>query len=145
MSHVFAGREQDAWSGFLEAHGRMNRLIEADLQANAQLTHVEFEVLLRLSWEANRRLRLQDLAAQSILSTSGMSRAVERLQKAGLVNREEAEEDRRGAYAVLTTEGADRLKRALQTHSIVVRDHFLDKFSNAELEVMAGFWARLRS
>lgn len=59
-------------------------------------------------------MRIQDLTAQSILTQSGMSRAVERLEKAGLVTRESASEDRRGAYAVLTMAGLERFNAAIQ-------------------------------
>lgn len=88
--------EQDAWGGLLGMHGRMMRWIDTDLQEHARITHVEFEALLRLSWAEGQRLRIQDLAAQSVIIRSGMGRMVERLERAGLVTREEASEDRRG-------------------------------------------------
>jgi DNA-binding MarR family transcriptional regulator len=144
MAEHFSKLEQAAWGGFLGAYGYINRLIEADLQEHSRITHVEFEVLLRLSWEANHRLRIQDLAAQSILTRSGISRVVERLEKAGLVTREEASEDRRGAYAVLTEAGDERFRTAVQTHVAFVRTHFLAYFSDQELEQMADFWKRLQ-
>lgn len=143
MTELFSRCQQAAWGGFLSAYARMNRLIEDDLQAHSHLTHVEFEVLLRLSWSDTRRMRIQDLAAESILTRSGISRVVERLEKAGLVTREEAPEDRRGAYAVLTEAGAERFRIAAQKHSECVHTHFLSKFSEEELQTMAAFWERL--
>lgn len=143
MTELFSRCQQAAWGGFLSAYARMNRLIEDDLQAHSHLTHVEFEVLLRLSWSDTHRMRIQDLAAESILTRSGISRVVERLEKAGLVTREEAPEDRRGAYAVLTEAGAERFRLAAQKHSECVHTHFLSKFSEEELQTMATFWERL--
>lgn len=143
MTELFNRCEQAAWGGFLSAYARMNRFIEDDLQAHSHLTHVEFEVLLRLSWSDTHRMRIQDLAAESILTRSGISRVVERLEKAGLVTREEAPEDRRGAYAVLTEAGAERFRIAAQKHSECVHTHFLSKFSEEELQTMATFWERL--
>ncbi len=143
MPDLFNKHEQNAWGGFLGAYARMSRIIEEDLQAHSNLTHVEFEVLLRLSWNENHRMRIQDLAAQSILTRSGVSRVVERLEKAGLVTREEAPEDRRGAYAVLTEAGAERFQTAAQKHAECVRKNFTNKFSKSELEVMAVFWKKL--
>ena len=143
MPEHFSKCEQDAWGGFLGTYAYINRLIEADLQERSRITHVEFEVLLRLSWEPTHRLRIQDLAAQSILTRSGISRVVERLEKAGLVTREGASEDRRGAYAVLTEAGVERFRTAAQGHVAFVREHFLAHFSEQELEQMAGFWQRL--
>ncbi|MBP7686271.1 MAG: winged helix-turn-helix transcriptional regulator [Thermoflexales bacterium] len=145
MADHFKPLEQDAWGGFLGTYARFNRLIEADLQAYSRLTHVEFEVLLRLSWTDDHRLRIQDLTAQSILTQSGMSRAVERLEKAGLVTRESASEDRRGAYAVLTAAGLERFNTAIQAHVAFVREHFLRHFNEAELQQMAEFWHRLEA
>lgn len=143
MPELFNEFEQKAWGGFLGIYAKMNRIVEEDLQAHSHITHVEFEVLLRLSWSENRRMRIQDLAAESILSRSGVSRMVERLEKAGLVTREEAPEDRRGAYAVLTEAGAERFRIAAQKHVQFVREHFTSKFSEDELEVMGEFWKRL--
>jgi DNA-binding MarR family transcriptional regulator len=137
--------EQAAWGGLLGMYGRLMRAIDADLQAKFRLTHVEFEALLRLYWAAGRRLRLQDLAARSVLTRSGMSRVVERLEQAGLVTREAASEDRRGAYAVLTEAGAAQFEAALAAHVALVRARFLSHFSADELEQMAAFWRRVDS
>lgn len=143
MSKIFTDLEQNAWGGFLGTYAKLNRMIEEDLQAHSHITHVEFEVLLRLSWNESHRMRIQDLAAQSILTRSGVSRVVERLEKAGLVTREEAPEDRRGAYAVLTEAGAQRFRIASEKHIECVRESFLRKFSTDELRVMGEFWKRL--
>lgn len=141
----FTPLEQEAWGGLLGMHGRMMRLIDADLQTHSRISHVEFEVLLRLSWETDHRLRIQDLAARSVLTRSGISRLVERLEQAGLVAREKATEDRRGAYAVLTEAGKTHFEAALRQHVAFVRQHFLALFSEAELEQMAVFWQRVET
>jgi len=143
MGDSFTPLEQRAWGGLLGMYGRLVRRIDADLQEHSQISHGEFEVLLRLTWAEERRLRIQDLAARSVLTRSGMSRMVERLERAGLVTREGAKEDRRGAYAVLTEAGAERFCAALQAHIIFVRQNFLEFFSDEELEQMAEFWQRV--
>ena len=143
MDDDFTPLEQAAWGGLLGMHGRMMHAIEADLEAHSRITHAEFEVLLRLSWAEQRRLRIQDLAARSLLTRSGISRVVERLERVGLVTREEASEDRRGAYAVLTEAGLLRLRTALRAHVAFVRSSFLGLFSETELEQMATFWQRV--
>lgn len=145
MTAYFSQAAHDAWGGFLNTYARIYRLVEADLQEHSRITHVEFEVLLRLSWEENHRMRIQDLAAQSILSRSGISRVVERLEKAGLVTREEASEDRRGAYAVLTAAGLERFRAASKAHFAFVRRIFIDLFTEEELTQMAAFWGRLEA
>jgi DNA-binding MarR family transcriptional regulator len=143
VENGFSEIEQNAWGGFLGVYARMNRMIEEDLQSHSHITHVEFEILLRLSWNENHRVRIQDLAAASVLTRSGVSRVVERLEKAGLITREEAAEDRRGAYAVLTKEGDTRFQQAIKAHVAFVRENFLSKFSDKELNQMSVFWQRL--
>ena len=139
----FSQVEQEAWGGFLNAFAHINRIVEDDLQSHTQVTHVEFEILLRLSWAENQKMRIQDLAAQSLLTRSGTSRAIARLEKAGLVMREEASEDRRGSYTVLTREGMKRFQNAINPHVTFVKEHFLNLFSDAELKQMAKFWKRI--
>ncbi len=143
MQDDFTKLEQSAWGGLLGMYGRLFRLIDTDLHSQSQITHVEFEVLLRLSWEKEHGLRIQDLAERSVLTRSGMSRVVERLEKVGLVKRKKADEDRRGAYAILTEAGNVRLQSALTAHVAFVREHFLSYFSDHELEQMSIFWRRV--
>ena len=143
MAIGFSGIERDAWGGFLATYSRVIRVVEADLVENSRITHVEFEVLLRLWSEPGHRLRMQDLAARSLLTRSGVSRAVERLQRAGLVRREEAREDRRGAWAVLTDAGATRFRAAARAHVPLVRRVFLDLFTPDELQALAAGWQRV--
>ena len=143
MNDDFTKLEQDAWGGLLGMYGRMFHKIDDHLQEHFRITHIEFEVLLRLSWADDHRLRIQDLAARSVLTRSGMSRAVERLERAGFVTRVGASEDRRGAYAVLTEAGFIHIRAALHSHVAFVKDHFLNFFSEQELKQMAGYWQRL--
>ena len=85
----------------------------------AGLAVTDFDVLLRLGRSAGQRLRMTDLATQTALSTSGITRVVDRLEQRGLVARETCPSDRRGAYAVLTAEGRDLIAGVLRQH---VRD-----------------------
>ncbi|MGH3342844.1 MAG: MarR family winged helix-turn-helix transcriptional regulator [Carbonactinosporaceae bacterium] len=73
------------------------------------LSGTDFDVLIRLGRSPGRRLRMADLAAQTALSTSGITRIVDRLEHAGLVARAACAGDRRSFLAVLTDAGADRL------------------------------------
>lgn len=139
----FTPREGAAWGGLLGVHGRLMRLIERDLADRCRISHVEFEVLLRLSWVEGRRMRIQDLASESVLTRSGISRVVERLERVGLVTRESAPEDRRGAYAILTDAGLAMLRTALVGHVALVRDNFLGRFNGEDLEQMAAWWRRV--
>ncbi len=139
----FSPLEQAAWGGLLGTHGRLLKAIDANLQQRHGISHVQFEALLRLSWTPDRRMRIQDLAEQSILSPSGMSRAVARLEQLGYVERTPAAEDGRGAYAVLTGAGSQQFEAALRTHVAFVRAAFLDELADDELEQLAGVWRRI--
>jgi len=140
MSTGFA--EGVAWGRLLNVHSIMMRLLEEMLQTKFHISHGEFEVLLRLSWEANHRLRISDLADHSVLTRSGMSRLVDRLEQAGLVQKETALEDARGAYAVLTQAGQERLAAAEASNIDLVHEAFLDLYTESELVQMVAFWDR---
>ncbi|WP_326686932.1 MULTISPECIES: MarR family transcriptional regulator [unclassified Streptomyces] len=100
---------------FLEARdGLMAKLAEP--VGRAGLSVLDFDALVRLRRSPGRRLRLSDLAAQTSLSTSGITRVVDRLQRDGLARREPSPGDRRSTYAVLTDEGAARLDHILPEH-----------------------------
>ena len=143
MAELFTKRERAAWGGFIAAQSRIFGQIEDDLRRRFGVTHTEFEVLLRLAKSPEGRLRIQDLAARSLLTRSGTSRAVERLARAGHVAREGAEEDGRGAYARLTKAGRDHFFAAAKEHVALVRREFLSRFTDDELDVLAGFWQRV--
>ncbi len=132
-----------AWGGFLRAHAAVVRALDAEMQAAHRLPLTEFEVLLRLSNHPGHRMRLSDLAGSVLLSLSGMSRMVGRLEQAGLVAREPCQEDRRAANAVLTEAGLALVREARATHLAGVHTHFLRHFSEEELEALAGLWRRL--
>ncbi|ADG86854.1 transcriptional regulator, MarR family [Thermobispora bispora DSM 43833] len=84
--------------------------------AEAGLSEVDFETLIRLARSPERRLRMSDLAAQTSMSTSGITRVVDRLEREGLVERRACPNDRRSLYAVLTDAGRKRLEQVLPQH-----------------------------
>lgn len=145
MPTRFTETEGGAWGQLLSVHAAMMRKLETMLQTSHHISHGEFEVLLRLSWTQGGRMRLRDLADASLLTRSGMSRLVERLELIGLVSRETAPEDARGAYAVLTPEGRKRLEEAEHDNITLVRECFLSLYTQEEQEQMFNFWKRFMS
>jgi len=100
-----------AWRAFLNAHALATKRINRDL-AEAGLPDLTwYDVLWTLRSADGRRLRIRELADAVVLSSTGMTRFVDRLEAEGLVRREAVPGDRRGAYAVLTKEGVDLLRR----------------------------------
>jgi len=101
-----------------------------------RVSPVDFEVLMRLARSPRNRLRMTDLAGQTSLSTSGVTRVVDRLDRSGLVLREACPSDRRSSYAVITEAGLARLDEVLPGHLELVQKWFIDQLSPAQLDQM---------
>ena len=108
------------------------------------LNDTEFEVLLRLVRNEGHRLRMSDLAAQTALSTSGITRVVDRLERDGLVCRETCVSDRRGFWAALTSEGEKRIAGAIEGHVALVDEYFTGQLTPAELEALTSALRKVR-
>jgi len=125
--------EMAAWHAFIRAHARVVRLLEAELEAEQGLSLPAYEVLAHLSEAPEGRLRMSDLAAQSVLTPSGLTRVVDRLVREGYVERARCEADARVVYAVITEAGIARVEQAYPTHLSGVRRHLVDRLSPAQL------------
>jgi MarR family 2-MHQ and catechol resistance regulon transcriptional repressor len=95
---------------------------------------VEFEVLMRLARSPRNALRMTDLAGQTSLSTSGVTRVVDRMDRAGLVRREACPSDRRSSFAVITETGLERLEQILPGHLELLQRWFIDLLTPAQLD-----------
>ena len=122
-----------AWRTFLQAHARVVRELERELQAEQGLALTDYDVLVQLGAVEGRRLRMSELADRLLLSRSGVTRLVDRLVTAGLVERVNCDDDRRGQWAALTDAGLRRLREASPTHLRGISEHFLDRLSADEL------------
>ena len=136
-------RELAAWRGLLRTHATLVKRLDAELEAEHGLPLTSYEVLLFLSAAEDRKMRMCDVAESVLLSRSGLTRLVDRLERDGLVERVSCADDARGAYARLTDAGEAKLRSAQQTHLEGVRTHFLRHFSEAELEVLGEAWHRV--
>ena len=135
--------ELAAWRGFLRAHARLVHELDQSLRQEHGLPLHEYEVMLVLAEAPSRRLRMAELADTVLLSQSGLTRLVDRLERAGLAERVRCTSDGRGLFAQLTDAGAARLAEARPAHLAGVRDRFLARFAAGELGELAGFWERL--
>ncbi|MGL6279135.1 MAG: MarR family winged helix-turn-helix transcriptional regulator [Gaiella sp.] len=139
-----SAHELAAWRGFLRAHAGLVRELDHELETTHGLPLHEYEVLLLLAEADHGRLRMSELADGALLSQSGLTRLVDRLEQAGLVVRERCEQDRRGLYARITDEGSRRFAQARVTHLAGVRSRFLDRFTTDELDALAAAWERVQ-
>ena len=108
------------------------RVIEADLLEASRLNLADYTVIASLSEQPGWSMRMSDLAAQAALSASGLTRAVERLARQGVVERSRSADDKRGQVARLTETGYERLVGAYPDHVESVRRRVLDHFGSVD-------------
>jgi DNA-binding MarR family transcriptional regulator len=133
----------EAWIRLLRGHASVTRAMSAQLEAEHGLTINDYEALLHLSRAEEGRMRRVDLAGVLLLTASGVTRLLDGLEKAGLVERGSCATDRRVTYAILTDAGAARLKEASGSHIAAVRSFFETRYSEEELDQLAGLLERL--
>jgi len=143
VTRLPTGKELDAWRSFLRAHARLVRVLETELVAEHPISLGAYDVLVQLAEAPERRLRMAELADAVLLSRSGVTRLVDRLEVAGMVTRERFDGDGRGIVAVLTTKGVDTLRSAARTHLAGVVRHFVDHMDANELATFGEMCGRL--
>jgi DNA-binding MarR family transcriptional regulator len=129
--------------GFLRAHASLTRQLSARLEAEHGLTLRDFDVLAQLAYAPGRRLRRVDLARGVLLSASGITRLLDGLERAGLVEKGTCASDARVTYAVLTETGSERFRAARRAHLRDVEALFGSRFSDGEREQLTALLARL--
>lgn len=125
-----------AWRAFLFAQAAVLRELEADLLAEQHISLAEYDALVQLAIPDDRRLRMSELADRLVISRSGVTRLVDRLEGQGLVARSQCTPDGRGAYAVLTQAGLERLRNAVPSHLRHVEQHFLSLIETDDLDAI---------
>jgi DNA-binding MarR family transcriptional regulator len=136
-------QELAAWRGLLRVHASLSKALDAQLERDHGLPLTSYEVLRYLADAEGQKMRMCDLASSVILSRSGLTRLVDRLEREGLLVRESCASDARGAFAKLTPAGHEKLAGARATHLAGVRTLFLEHVSAEELEVLGAVWARV--
>jgi DNA-binding MarR family transcriptional regulator len=134
-----------AWRAFLEAHARVTERLERELRDEQGLPLAWYDVLVHLHEATEHRLRMQDLAGEVLLSKSGLTRLIDRMERAGLVRRAACTEDRRGTFAELTAQGREMLRRTSPTHLRGVAEHFAAHLDDDESAVLERVLTRVAS
>lgn len=132
-----------AWYSMLRAYASVLRRLEAELATEQGLSLPSYEVLVALSEAPERSLRMTELSSAALLSPSGVTRLVDKLQREGLVRRRRCAADARVIYCELTDEGLARLVTAYPTHLRGVRQHLVDKLSREDLQAIAASMSKL--
>src|SRR5881275_1292139 len=143
MTEISAPPKLESWIAFLRSHAAITRELSAQLQREHGLTLNDYEVLLHLSNADGGMMRRVDLAGSVLLTASGITRLLDGLERAGYVSKETCTSDARVSYAKITPAGRTKLKAAAETHLAGVGELFLDRYSPAERDGLAGLLARL--
>ena len=141
--HALSAEEVAIWAGFLQTHAALAHELDAELRAAHGVPLTEFEILSSLATRPCERIRMAALADTALLSPSGLSRAIERLEARGLVHRVPCTEDRRGSFAMLTDAGEALVRTAGETHATAIRSRFFDRLTAEERRLLAGIWERV--
>lgn len=139
----FDEAELGAWHGMLRTHALVIRELDERLVRRHGLTVSEFDVLITLANAPDERLRMTDLAEAVMLTPSGLTRLVARLEKESYVRRRPAGDDGRSFLAMLTAPGAAKLAQARPTHNAVIRELFLDRVTQRDRLALAGAWRKV--
>jgi DNA-binding MarR family transcriptional regulator len=135
--------ELAAWRGMLRVHAALTRALDAELMERHGLPLTSYEVLLFLADAPGGRMRMSELADSVLLSRSGLTRLVDRLERDGLLERERCEEDARGYFAAITDSGRALFDEARRTHLAGVRERFVDRLSRDDLRTLGELWEKV--
>jgi len=134
-----------AWHGCLRFSNNAMQALDQALRAVHEISLSEFDVLITLFNAPDDRLRMTELSKRALLTASGMTQLVTRLDSRGLVSRSVDETDRRSFFATLTKAGHRRLREARPTHNEIVRSLLTRRLSAAQLATMGDLWAAVEA
>jgi DNA-binding MarR family transcriptional regulator len=136
--------ELAVWRSLVDTTGELRRILGARLLEETGLSPADYQVLLALSEADGRRLRSSQLAAAIDWERSRLSHHLARMQRRGLIRRDDCATDSRGAEVFMSDEGADLFRRATTPHTRAIKRHFADALTTEQFEALAGILAALR-
>ncbi len=134
-----------AWRGLLNAHSSAINAIERDLARAGQISLAWYDVLVAIQESPEERVRLHELADRVVLSRSGLSRLVDRLVGAGLIERQPCPDDRRGAFAVLTPDGAAAILQTWPVYAAGIVEHFARFLDHRETTLLVDLLGKVQT
>ena len=134
----------DAWEGLIRTVGYLLKTFESELEESEDLQLTWYDVLIQLYGAPGERLRMQALADKVVLSRSGLTRLIDRMEKAGLVRREASREDRRGYNAIMTEEGRRLFLRARPIHQSGIYQHFTGLLDDTDVQALRTIVSKIR-
>src|SRR3954453_2382560 len=145
MDRWLTDDEQRAWRGLIQMTSRLDARLNRELQQSSGLSLADYDVLVLLTEAADGRLRVFEIADDLHWEQSRLSHHLARMQRRGLVSREECTTDRRGAFVVLTGAGRDAIEKAAPAHVATVRQLIFDGLSKEQVATLESFVSRVLS
>ena len=142
MQPAIEATRLEAWGLFLRAHSDVIRVLDRELEEKRGLSLTAFDVLVHLGHRGNP-WRMHELAESLVLSRSGATRLVEKLERDGLVTRTIDEDDRRGIHVSLTPHGTKTLRKAHTAHRRGIRKHFAQHLTETEAAQLCSAFAKI--
>lgn len=136
-------REQRAWRAYLRMNTVLGAALARRLQSESMVSMPDFEVLVHLTDVENTRLRVSELARAMRWEKSRLSHHLSRMEKRGLIGRQECSSDGRGAFIVLTPAGRAAIEAAAPSHVEAVRRHFFDVLTGDDIEALRSIADRV--
>ncbi len=130
-------REQAAWRAFLSVQARLNAQLGRELQEEFGLSSADFAVLVNLSERDGQQMRIMELARALQWEKSRLSHQLTRMEQRGLLQRSNCDEDRRGAFVLLTAPGRSAVEAAAPRHVAAVRRYLFDEISADQVDALA--------
>ena len=143
MTAGISQEEFRAYAALIASSTLLQRAVEANLREQADLTQVQFEILMNLANAGNSGIRMAQLADALIVSRSGLSYQVAQLEARGWITRQRSADDERGVVARITPNGERMRKRVFAGHTGVVRSAFLDVVEPGELSTLTAALERV--
>nr|WP_200876593.1 MarR family transcriptional regulator [Amycolatopsis rifamycinica] len=137
--------EMAAWRSYVVSTLLLRQRLHRELTESHDVSLIDYEVLVCLQLQADRRMRMSELAFRMGSTKSRLSHQVAKLEEAGLVRRARDPEDKRGVITELTDEGLALLEKAAPTHVEGVREHLIDLLTPEEQTTIAAAFERVQA
>jgi len=141
----FSPEEFAAWRGLLRLRETVTRAIDARLRSDHGLSLDDYGILITLVGQPDQRQRMSQLGEQRLLTPSGITRAVARLEERGLLRRDQDPADGRAYFATLTPQGLRQLRAAQRTHHAIVRELYLSRLDAGEVAQLGALFEKVVS
>lgn len=138
-----SAKEEDVLATMVAWTRLFTNQMARETRAKAGIALADFEVVTRLALTPENRMRMSELAEQTQSSRSRLSHQIDRMEAAGLVQREDCDEDRRGSFTVLTKAGCDLWEKTAPDTIAGIRKHFADRVTARDLDTIDRIFSKL--